>query len=304
MCVFESLTDLHACRLCPRCCGADRTAGKTGACGVDAELRVGRAALHMWEEPCISGKEGSGTVFFSGCGLGCIFCQNHTLAKAETGKKITVQRLTEIFFELEKQGANNINLVTPDHYLPQIYHAIQAAKAEGFSLPFVWNSGGYCRADALQLLEGLVDVYLVDFKYFSAETAQRYAKAPDYPKAVKSALKEMVRQCPVPVFDGEGRMKKGVIVRHLLLPGHLAEAKKIVRYVYETYGNSVYLSLMNQYTPLGWADAYPELRQKISAKAYDTLVEEAVRLGVENGFIQEGETAKEYFIPSFDGEGV
>ncbi len=295
---------MSGCRLCPRNCGVDRMAGEAGVCGVNAELKVGRAALHMWEEPCISGEEGSGTIFFSGCSLGCVFCQNHGLAKAETGKKISIQRLVEIFFSLKDQGANNINLVTPDHYLPQIRTAIEQAKGQGFDLPFVWNSGGYVRAEALRFLEGLIDIYLVDFKYWTEETARRYAKAPNYPETAKEALAEMVRQCPEPIFNPRGMMQKGIIVRHLLLPDKLAEAEKIVQYVYEKYGDMVYLSIMNQYTPLPWTKDYPELCRKVSDKEYDALVDGAAELGVVNGFMQEGGTAEESFIPTFLGEGV
>lgn len=297
---------MKGCMLCPRKCGADRENGEIGVCRETDELRVARAALHMWEEPCISGDEGSGTVFFTGCNLRCVYCQNYSLSRSETGKKITVERLAEIFLELQEKNANNINLVTPTHYIPQIIEALDQAKQQGLHLPVVYNSSGYERTESLKQLEGYVDIYLPDFKYWNSETAKRYSMAEDYPQAAKSAVAEMVRQTGNPEFDGRGVMRKGVIVRHLLLPGCLEEAKQIVRYLYETYGDSIYMSLMNQYTPLDTLDRekYPELSRKITEEEYEALVDYAIELGVENGFIQEGGTAEESFIPPFTLEGV
>ena len=204
----------------------------------------------MWEEPCISGESGSGAVFFSGCPLRCVYCQNRDIAGAERGIDITVERLAEIFLELAGKGAANINLVTPTHYTPQIIRAVEMARKSGLTIPLVYNCSGYEKVDTLKLLEGVVDMYLTDFKYMDVEAAERYSHAPDYPEVAKAALQEMVRQIGEPVFDEAGMMKKGVIVRHLLLPNHLKNAKGVVQYVYETYGDTVYLSLMNQYTPL------------------------------------------------------
>lgn len=296
---------MKACRLCPRNCGADRSAGRMGACGVTAEIRVGRAALHMWEEPCISGKQGSGTVFFAGCSLGCVYCQNAELSGARAGKIISAERLAEIFLELQEKGAANINLVTASHYIPQTAESLTRARRAGLTIPAVFNCSGYEKPESLRLLEGKVDVYLTDFKYMDSRAALRYSGAADYPERAKEALAEMVRQQPSPEFDGQGMMQKGVIVRHLLLPGLVENGKQTVRYVYETYGDQVFLSLMNQYTPFErLRENYPELCRKVTRREYDALVDYAVSLGVGNGFIQEGGTAEESFIPSFDGEGV
>lgn len=296
---------MSICTLCPRSCGADRAAGQKGYCGVGGtKIKAARAALHMWEEPCISGSQGSGTVFFSGCPLRCVYCQNRDIARAGAGKEITVERLSEIFLELQEKGAANINLVTPTHYTPEIVKAVAEARDGGLTLPIVYNCGGYEKPETLRTLEGIVDIYLTDFKYMDAEAARRYSHAPDYPEIAKEALGEMVRQQPEPVFDEKGMMKKGVIVRHLLLPGHLKNAEAVVKYVYETYGNRVYLSLMNQYTPLPGMEKWPEINRKVSRREYDRLLDYAVELGVENGFIQEGGTAEESFIPAFDCEGI
>ena len=291
------------CSLCPRMCNVDREI-TTGYCGVKKTLRVARAALHFWEEPCISGEEGSGAVFFTGCNLRCVFCQNFQIARAEQGKEITVERLSEIFLELQEQKANNINLVTATHYVPQVVEALKMAKEKGLHIPVVYNCGGYETVETLKLLEGLVDIYLQDFKYVDHDRAKRYSRAEDYPEAAKKALAEMVRQQPEAEFDERGIMKKGVIVRHLMLPGGIKDSKAVVKYLYETYGNQIFISLMNQYTPLPHVADYPEIDRKLKKFEYDRLVDYAISLGVENGFIQEGETAEESFIPAFTNEGV
>lgn len=257
----------------------------------------------MWEEPCISGANGSGAVFFSGCPLRCVYCQNYQIARAERGTEITVERLSEIFLELQEKNAANINLVTPTHYTLEIIWAIELAKAKGMRIPIVYNCSGYEKVETLQLLDGIVDIYLVDYKYEDTEIAKRYSNAADYPFVVKLALTEMVRQCGAAEFGEDGMMKRGVIVRHLLLPGYLENAKAVVKYVYDTYGDSVFLSLMNQYTPLPHVEKWPELNRRVTEEEYDELVDYAIELGVENGFIQEGETAEESFIPEFDNEG-
>ena len=294
----------NGCMLCPRECNVDREHGENGICGVSGTGIMGaRAALHMWEEPCISGEVGSGTVFFSGCPLHCVYCQNYDLARAERGDYITTERLADIFVELQEKGAANINLVTPTHYTSQIMEAVRLARGKGLHLPIVYNCSGYEKVETLRMLEGIVDIYVTDFKYMDVELAKRYSKAPDYPEIAKAALAEMARQCPNAQFDQNGMMEKGVIVRHLLLPGHLKNAKNVVQYVYETYGDKVYLSLMNQYTPLPQVKDYPEINRKVTEAEYAELVDYAVDLGVENGFIQEGETAEESFIPPFNYEG-
>ena len=293
------------CTLCPRECNVNRREGNAGVCGVAGEdIYLARAALHMWEEPCISGEEGSGTVFFSGCPLRCVYCQNYNIANAKTGKAVTKERLSEIFLELQGKDANNINLVTPTHYTPEIVWAVKRARKQGLTLPIVYNCSGYEKVETLKMLEGIVDIYLTDFKYMDSEIAKRYSHAPDYPKVAKSALEEMVRQTKEAVFSEDGMMQKGVIVRHLLLPGYLSNAKSVVQYIYETYGDKVFLSLMNQYTPLPQVEKYPEINRRVTEEEYEELVDFAIEIGVENGFIQEGETAKESFIPEFNNEGV
>lgn len=300
----ELQTMLKECHLCPRNCGVDRLAGQKGFCGVDAGIMVARAALHMWEEPCISGKEGSGAVFFSGCSLGCVFCQNRTISKGQSGKVITVEHLTELFLDLQAQKANNINLVTAGHFLPQVREALILAKEQGLTIPVVYNSSGYEKAEMLRYLEGLVDIYLPDLKYLEADLAGKYSHAKDYPEVAMKALEEMVRQVRMPEFDERGMMKKGVIVRHLLLPGHVRNSKKVLEYLYGTYGDQIYISLMNQYTPMPAMKDDPQLSRKVTDREYDRLLDHAISFGVTNCFIQEGETAKESFIPEFNGEGV
>ena len=298
-----------SCRLCPRACGVDRSKGARGACGETATIRLARAALHFWEEPCISGTRGSGAVFFTGCQLRCVYCQNQPIAHGDVGKEISLQRLVDIFFELEDKGANNINLVTPDHFIPQIAEAIREAKNRGFSLPFVYNTSSFVTVEALRQLDGLIDIYLPDLKYLDETYAREYSLAPDYPKVAKAALAEMYRQVGKVQFmqvhnEEELMLAGGMVVRHLLLPGALDDAKHIVAYLYDTYGDNIYISLMSQYTPGPAVADHPLLRRRVRRKDYDALVDEAIRLGVENAFIQEGSAADESFIPAFDYEGV
>ena len=297
------------CELCPRGCQVNREAEQTGVCRVSSKLKVARAALHFWEETCISGTKGSGAVFFSGCSMHCVFCQNQKIANGTIGKEIERERLSDIFLELQEQGANNINLVTPGHYVPDIMWAVEQARNQGLRLPIVYNTSSYEKVDTLKQLEGIVDVYLPDFKYWEPQTAQRYSKAPDYPEVARAAIAEMVRQQPVAefVYDPEQEVdliQRGVIVRQLLLPGQLKDAKRIVKYLHETYGNQIYLSLMSQYTPLAHVEKYPELNRKVDRRTYERYIDYAIELGVENGFIQEDDVAEESFIPRFDGEGV
>ncbi len=293
------------CELCPRKCMALREAGKAGFCGVRGPgVFLARAALHFWEEPCISGTRGSGTVFFSGCSLRCVYCQNHEISTMAVGKSVSVARLSEIFLELEAKGAHNLNLVTPTHYAPEIHEALLMARRRGLSLPVVWNTSGYEDPETLRMLEGDVDVYLTDFKYMDKDLAARFSKAPDYPSAAKAALREMFRQKPRLLTDEEGMLKEGVIVRHLILPGHTKNAKDVIRYVYTTYGDSVLLSIMNQYTPVREIPEAPELNRCVTRREYEKVISFALDLGVTNALIQEGGTQKESFIPAFDYEGV
>ncbi|HWP79007.1 MAG TPA: radical SAM protein [Candidatus Acidoferrum sp.] len=281
------------CTLCPRMCGADR-ALSPGRCGVTSTLRVARAAPHMWEEPCISGEKGSGAVFFSGCSLGCAYCQNRKISRGQAGRAMTVEALAGAFRQLEAEGVHNLNLVTPTHYQPQIIEALRMTRPK---IPVVWNTGGYELARRVAELEGLVQVWLPDFKYMDAGLAGRYSAAPDYPDFAKSAIAEMVRQRPQVVFDGDGMMTGGVMVRHLVLPGHTEDSKRIVRYLFETYGDKIYLSVMNQFTP---NVGCPELSRPVTEKEYDEVVGYALTLGVTKAFIQEGDTVGESFIPEFE----
>lgn len=296
---------MEDCILCNRKCHADRSRGHRGYCGMTGELYVSRAALHMWEEPCISGENGSGTVFFSGCSLRCVFCQNHDIAVGNYGKPITVERLAEIFLELQDKKAHNINLVTPTHYVPHIIQAVEMARRKNFRIPIVYNTGTYDTIETIKMLEGYVDIYMPDMKYMDSAIAGKYSNAGDYFKNAKEVLKEMVAQTGPPQFDKCGMMNKGVLVRHLLLPGYEKDSKNILEYLHSEYGDDIYISIMNQYTPMKSLEGYEEINRKITEKEYDRVVDYAIDIGIENGFIQEGDTAAESFIPDFVScEGV
>ncbi len=295
---------LDSCKLCPRNCGVNRLSGKRGFCGAGEKIRVARAALHYWEEPCISGDIGSGTVFFSYCTLKCVFCQNYNISQCSWGKEITIDRLSEIFIELQEKGALNINLVTPTHYVPQIIEAIKIAKIKGLNLPIIYNSSGYEKVETIRLLKGYIDVYLPDMKYFETKYSIKYSRAKDYFSYASEAINEMVNQVGEVKFDDNGIIQRGVIIRHLMLPGLLFDSKKIIDYIYNTYGDKVYISIMNQYTPLEHVKEYPELNKPLNQKHYESLIDYALNLGVKNGFVQEEGTDKESFIPLFNFEGV
>ena len=301
---MKNMNKYENCLLCPRKCGINRRTGQTGVCGVSSEIKVARAALHYWEEPCISGKRGSGAVFFSGCSLHCVFCQNREISDGKAGKLISKERLSDIFMELADKGANNINLVTPGQYIPDIVWAVNDAKSRGMKLPIIYNTSGYENVTELKLLEGIVDVYLPDFKYMDSTLSARYSRAKDYPSVAKQALSEMVRQQPdVVIDDATGLIQKGVIVRQLLLPGHVNDAKAVLKYLYDTYHDHVYISMMSQFTPIALKD-YPEINRTVTRREYERLVDYALEIGITNAFIQEGNVAKDSFIPAFDGEGV
>lgn len=269
-----------------------------------SEVMAARAALHFWEEPCISGTEGSGAVFFSGCTLRCVFCQNHEIAAGAVGKPVTEERLSRIFLELQEEGANNINLVTATQFLPTVILALQHAKEMGLTIPIVYNTGGYEKVEILRLLEGLVDIWLPDCKYQSTKLSGRYSRAADYPETVKTALAEMVRQVGAPLFDRRGMMKKGVIVRHLVLPGCVSDSKDVLEYLWDTFGNQIYVSIMSQYTPLPHVADYPEINRKVTDEEYEEIVDYARFLGMDQVYIQEGGCVGESFIPAFDYEGI
>lgn len=292
------------CNLCPRLCGANRISGKMGFCGGTNSVKVARATLHFWEEPCISGESGSGTVFFSGCTMRCIFCQNKEISRGEAGKEITAERLAEIYLELEKQGANNINLVTPMHYAPQITKAVDIAKRKGLSLPIVWNSGGWELCESVAAVKDYADIWLSDFKYYDSSLGEKFSGVKNYFSVAAAALEQMVAQTGTPVFNENGIMQRGVIVRHLMLPGHLDDTKNVLRFLYETYGNKIWISIMNQYTPLCGDERFPELSRTVSNNEYDEAIDFACELGIENAFVQEGGTVGESFIPPFDLSGV
>lgn len=301
---MKNMNKYENCLLCPRKCGINRRTGQTGVCGVSSEIKVARAALHYWEEPCISGKRGSGAVFFSGCSLHCVFCQNREISDGKAGKLISKERLSDIFMELADKGANNINLVTPGQYIPDIVWAVNDAKSRGMKLPIIYNTSGYENVTELKLLEGIVDVYLPDFKYMDSTLSARYSRAKDYPSVAKQALSEMVRQQPdVVIDDSTGLIQKGVIVRQLLLLGHVNDAKAVLKYLYDTYHDHVYISMMSQFTPIALKD-YPEINRTVTRREYERLVDYALEIGITNAFIQEGDVAKDSFIPAFDCEGV
>ncbi len=291
------------CALCPRSCGADRTK-ITGFCGQSDKLYAARASLHMWEEPCISGEGGSGTVFFTGCNLGCVYCQNREIADGHIGFEITAERLAEIFLEQQSRGANNINLVTPTHYVPHIIRALDTVRGRTLKIPVLYNCGGYESVKTLKMLEGYVDIYLPDFKYMDSEIAKRYSNAADYPETAKKAIAEMVRQTGECAFDENGIMQKGTLVRHLVLPSYIENSEKVIEYLYNTYGGSIYMSIMNQYTPMPYVENYPEINRAVTDEEYNEVIDFAVDLGVENAFVQEGGAVSESFIPLFDGEGI
>lgn len=301
---MKNMNKYENCLLCPRKCGINRRTGQTGVCGVSSEIKVARAALHYWEEPCISGKRGSGAVFFSGCSLHCVFCQNREISDGKEGKVISKERLSDIFMELEGKGANNINLVTPGQYIPDIVWAVNNARSRGMKLPIIYNTSGYENVTELKQLEGIVDVYLPDFKYMDSTLSAMYSRAKDYPSVAKQALSEMVRQQPdVVIDDATGLIQKGVIVRQLLLPGHVNDAKAVLKYLYDTYHDHVYISMMSQFTPIALKD-YPEINRTVTRREYERLIDYALEIGITNAFIQEGDVAKDSFIPAFDCEGV
>ena len=284
------------CTLCARKCGVNRLTGGVGFCNSSDIPLVSRAALHFWEEPIISGTRGSGTVFFSGCSLGCIYCQNREISRSAVGRPMSAESLADTMLRLRDEGAHNINFVTPTHHAPTVVDSVAIARYNGLDIPVVYNTGSYETPDTVRMLDGTVDIYLPDLKYYRAESATALSRAGDYPEVARAAIAEMVRQKPHPVINN-GLMESGVVVRILLLPSHVAEAKLTVKYLFDTYGSSIYLSLMNQYTPMSGMTS--PLNRKVTNAEYSELVTYAERLGVVNAFIQEGGTQSESFIPEF-----
>ncbi|WP_242832974.1 radical SAM protein [Butyrivibrio sp. LC3010] len=331
---------MNKCMLCPRKCGVNRLENELGYCGQGATLTAARAYLHAWEEPCISGENGSGTVFFSGCNMRCVFCQNAEIAKGDVAKAISSERLAEIFLELQEKKASNINLVTPTHFVPLIIPAIESAKRQGLIIPVLYNTSAYENVETLKMLEGLIDIYLPDCKYYYDDLAVKYSNAAGYFDISIKAIEEMLRQVGEPEFFNDGvipradkgafyeekhvltaaeyneyienaeddylgpLMKKGVIIRHLMLPGCLEDSKKVIEELLTRFGDKVYLSVMNQFTPHGDLGRFPELMQGVKTSDYDELIDYAIDLGIENGFFQGEGTDSESFIPAFDFEGL
>lgn len=297
---------LEHCTLCPRKCGVNRIAGQKGYCkSAGPDIHVSRAALHMWEEPCISGKNGSGTVFFTGCNLGCIYCQNRRISRdGDAGIAVSVKRLAEIFLELQEKKAHNINLVTPTHYAVQIKEAIHIARENGLTIPIVYNCGGYELAETIDYLGDDIQIYLTDFKYWGREKAREYSNAENYRAEAIKALDAMVKNVGEPVFDENGMMKKGVIVRHLVLPENSDDSVKIAGFLHHRYGEGIFLSIMNQYTPPEDVKLPPVLQNPTKTDEYESVLEYASEIGFDNLFYQEGGTVSESFIPDFDGFGV
>lgn len=311
----RSQFELNDCGLCPHACHVDRLSGKLGICKAGPSMQVSRAALHFWEEPPISGSTGSGTIFFSNCNLHCVYCQNHEISKGDAGEIVSVNDVADMCLDLQAQGAMNINFVTPTHYAPLIREAVCVARNQGLKLPIVWNTSGYETVDAISENDGLVDIYLTDFKYFDDSLAKSLSGVSDYSERAIEAIDEMVKSVGEPRFDdfcGCERLLKGVVVRHLLIPGHLDDSENVLRLLHDRYGRRVLVSIMNQYTPVltSLANAsdefaiqtlaqYPELGTTVSSDEYEQLLDFADSIGIQDYFWQDGETCKESFIPDF-----
>ena len=295
---------LENCNLCPRNCGVNRLNGKLGFCGAGKAIKLARVSLHNYEEPCISGQNGSGTVFFSNCSLRCVFCQNHQISQEGFGTEVTIQRLAEVFLELQNKNAHNINLVTPTHYVPQIISALKLGKKSGLTLPIIYNSSGYENVETIKMLKGHIDVYVPDLKYYSNKYSVKYSNVKDYFFYAKDAIKEMFSQVGNAKFDDAGLITRGVIIRHLMLPGLLFDSKKIIDYIMNAYGNKVFISIMNQYTPMFKTSDYPEINKTLNRDHYNALIDYALVKGITNGFIQDDGTSSKEFIPDFDLRGI
>lgn len=295
--------NLQSCDLCPRRCGANRAAGINGFCGAGRLVRIALVSLHRWEEPCLTGENGAGTVFFSYCNMKCIFCQNFDISHEGKGIDVTADRLAEIFLEQQRRGAASLDLVTPTHYVPQIIAALDAAKKQGFSLPVVYNCGGYELPETIEALRGYVDIFLPDLKYCDDCLAVRYSNAPDYFRYACASIEKMYELTGPFKMDGK-RMVSGVLVRHLVLPGQYRDSVKILDYLKNTFGGGIYLSLMNQYTPMPQAACFPEISRRLTTYEYEKVLDHAEKIGLTNCYIQYGRTASEKFIPKFDGTNV
>lgn len=297
---------LSNCQLCPRSCGVNRYE-QPGACGGGALARVAKVSLHPWEEPAIAGPEtgkGAGTVFFSGCNLRCVFCQNYEISHYAKGREVTSEELGEIFIHQQAQGAATLDLVTPTHYVPQIIQALAYAKKRGFSLPVVYNSSGYESVSTIELLGGLVDVYLPDLKYYSSELSRAYSQAQDYFPVAAKAIKAMVQQVGRPVLDAQGIMTRGVLVRHMVLPGARHDSMKLLDWLWQNFGHDIYLSLMSQYTPMYKAGEYKALKRRLTTFEYQSVIDYARELGVTQCFIQQRSSATKAYVPNWQDDGL
>ena len=297
--VWGSEMNMMRCNLCPRNCYVDREKGEVGYCGALGEMVIARYSLHLWEEPVISGEKGSGTIFFSYCNMRCCFCQNYELSELHKGRRVSIEEFSDICIYLQKNGASNINLVTPTMYVPYIVKGLKLARSRGLNIPIVYNTSGYENIETIQLLDGLVDIYLPDLKYYDDKLGVKYSKTKDYFQHASGVIEEMFKQVGTFQIDSHGMMRKGVVVRHLLLPDQVEDSKRIMKYLYEKYHDNIIVSIMNQYTPVRELE-YAELNRKVYEEEYDELVDYAYDLGIRNAFIQDGDTQEVSFIPDFD----
>ena len=294
------MKELDECKICPHKCKINRNKGKIGRCRAGKDVKIALASIHNYEEPCISGKNGSGTVFFSNCNLNCVYCQNYEISQQGKGKEISINHLAEIFINQQNKNVNNINLVTPTMYVPQIIEAIKIARKNGLNIPIVYNSNGYENVETIKKLEGYIDVYLPDLKYYSNEISQKYSNVDNYFETAVAAIKEMQRQVGNPVFDENGIIKKGVIIRHLILPNHILNTKNILRYIKENFDENTYISVMAQYFPTYKAKEIEKINRKITRKEYKEVEEFLYCLNLKNGYIQELGEHEEEYVPVFD----
>lgn len=302
--VEPAITALNRCNLCPRRCLADRRRGATGFCGAGANAKVALASLHHGEEPCLSGSRGSGTVFFSRCNLRCVYCQNHAISWEGTGKELPVGELAEVFMQQQTAGAHNLNLVSPTPYIPVIAAALRQAKKQGLHIPVVYNTNAYENIEALQTLQGLIDIYLPDFKYASEETAARYSGVKNYFQTAAAAVLEMYRQVGTLTLDRHGLARRGLLIRHLVLPGQSAAARLILQWVYANLPPDTYVSIMGQYVPLWQAHRYPEINRRLTSAEYEAVLDYFAKTGLRNGYRQDLSAATEEYIPRFDLSGL
>ena len=297
------MLDITNCNLCPRRCGVNRTQ-RAGFCGAGEKVRIALVSLHQWEEPCLVGERGAGTVFFSYCNLRGVYCQNHEISHGGKGQEVSVERLAEIFLEQQARGAATLDLVTPTHYVPQIIAALDRAKGRGFSLPVVYNSSGYETVETVEALRGYVDIFLPDLKYMSAESGGEYSAATDYFSYASAAIKKMVEITGPVQFADNGQMTRGVLVRHMVLPGHRHESMELMKWLWENFGRTIQVSLMNQYTPMYKAFEHKKINRRLTTFEYESVVDYVLDLGMENVYVQERRSASEEYVPDFNGAGV